>query len=127
MNKKNDQSRVDLRDDSQDSPTASMAGGASTVAQHSPLPWRAIESSGPHDSCVVTAEGDGVADVCQSRADARFIVTAANAHADLVLALQCFVDRYVALVNCGDCGNWNPEHDVEVIRARAALAKAEGR
>ena len=39
-------------------------------------------------------------------------------------ALARLLDRYVSLVNCGDCGNWNPETETEVIAARAALAKS---
>ena len=38
-------------------------------------------------------------------------------------ALQTITKRYVDLVNCGDCGFWNPEQEPEVIKARAALAK----
>jgi hypothetical protein len=41
-------------------------------------------------------------------------------------ALQDLLDRYVALVNCGDCGNWNPEEETEVKEARAALKGTEG-
>ena len=36
-------------------------------------------------------------------------------------ALEGMLDRYVSLVNCGDCGNWNPEEEPEVIAAREAL------
>jgi hypothetical protein len=38
-------------------------------------------------------------------------------------ALRDLLDRYTALVNCGDCGNWNPETEPEVIAARRALGK----
>jgi hypothetical protein len=41
-------------------------------------------------------------------------------------ALEILLERYVGLVNCGDCGNWNPEQEEEVISARAVLAKARG-
>lgn len=41
---------------------------------------------------------------------------------ELELALTRMVDIYTTLVNCGDCGNWNPETEVEVMVARAALA-----
>lgn len=37
-------------------------------------------------------------------------------------ALEGLLLRYNALVNSGDCGNWNPEGDDDVIAARAALA-----
>lgn len=39
----------------------------------------------------------------------------------VVDALKDITEKYVALVNCGDCGNWNPETENEVISARAAL------
>lgn len=48
-------------------------------------------------------------------------------HADLLAALEAMVSTYVHLVNCGDCGNWNPEEEEDVIQARAALSKARGR
>lgn len=38
-------------------------------------------------------------------------------------ALADLLDHYTELVNCGDCGNWNPETEAEVIAARAALAE----
>ena len=42
---------------------------------------------------------------------------------DLIAAATGLLDRYVQLINCGDCGNWNPEEEFEVIALRAALAK----
>jgi hypothetical protein len=45
----------------------------------------------------------------------------------LYAALKALVDRYTTLVNCGDCGSWDAEAEAEVIVARAALARAEGR
>lgn len=36
-------------------------------------------------------------------------------------ALDVLLDHYTQLVNCGDCGNWDPEDEREVIDARAAL------
>lgn len=38
-------------------------------------------------------------------------------------ALCDLLERYTGLVNCGDCGNWDPEKENEVISARAALVK----
>lgn len=38
-------------------------------------------------------------------------------------ALENLLKRYVDLVNCGDCGNWNPETEQEVIEARRVLQK----
>lgn len=43
----------------------------------------------------------------------------------LLEASKAMLERYVALVNCGDCGNWNPETEKEVIALRAAIADAE--
>jgi hypothetical protein len=43
----------------------------------------------------------------------------------LVKALQGLLDRYTGLVNCGDCGFWDPEKEGEVIAARSALANLE--
>jgi hypothetical protein len=40
---------------------------------------------------------------------------------ELEAALAALLDRYVGLVNCGDCGFWDPEKEPEVIAARAAL------
>lgn len=36
-------------------------------------------------------------------------------------ALQNLLYSYLRLANSGDCGNWDPEEEKEVIAARAAL------
>jgi len=41
--------------------------------------------------------------------------------ARLKQALQGLLERYTSLVNCGDCGNWDCETEIEVIAAREAL------
>lgn len=42
-------------------------------------------------------------------------------------AARDLLKRYVDLVNCGDCGNWDPETEPEIIEMRSALAlPAEG-
>jgi hypothetical protein len=50
--------------------------------------------------------------------------------ADLIAAyreaLEGMVDKYTSLVNCGDCGFWDPELEPEVIAARKALGRGEG-
>ena len=46
---------------------------------------------------------------------------------DLIAALVGITDLYVRLADSGDCGFWNPEGVIEVISARAALAKAGGK
>ena len=48
------------------------------------------------------------------------------AHA-LLEALEDITEMYCAMINSGDCGNWNPETDKEVIKARAAIAAAKGK
>lgn len=45
----------------------------------------------------------------------------------LVVCTQTFLDHYLRLANCGDCGNWDPETEAEVIAIRAALAAGGGR
>ncbi len=44
----------------------------------------------------------------------------------ILAALEALLERYTQLVNCGDCGNWNPETEDDVIAARAAISKAKG-
>ena len=46
---------------------------------------------------------------------------------ELLEALEVMTERYADLVNCGDCGHWNPEQEAEVMQARAAIAKAKGK
>ena len=55
-------------------------------------------------------------------ANARLIAAAP----ELLDALREMLDRYVSLANSGDAGFWNPETELEVKAARAAIAKAEG-
>jgi hypothetical protein len=38
-------------------------------------------------------------------------------------AAENFLNSYLALVNSGDCGNWDPETEAEVIALRQALAE----
>jgi hypothetical protein len=37
-------------------------------------------------------------------------------------AFRFLLDRYTQLVNCGDCGDWDPETERPVIAAREALS-----
>lgn len=39
----------------------------------------------------------------------------------LETALEALLEKYTQLVNCGDCGNWDPELEDEVIQARGLL------
>ena len=46
---------------------------------------------------------------------------------DLLEALSKLTEMYCQMVHSGDCGNWNPEDDIEIQEARAAIAKATGK
>jgi len=46
-----------------------------------------------------------------------------NTAAELRLALDSLLEYYVNMINSGDCGNWNPETEPEVIAARAAVTQ----
>lgn len=74
-------------------------------------------------SAQVGASGDRTPEA-ELNANAEFIVRACNSHDALLEALRRMLGRYVELVNCGDCGSWNPETEAEVIAARAAIARA---
>ena len=52
--------------------------------------------------------------------DAKLIAAAP----DLLNALINLKNMYVEMINSGDCGNWNPREDKEVIEAEKALEKA---
>ena len=56
-------------------------------------------------------------------ANARLIAAAP----DLLEALSKLTEMYCQMVHSGDCGNWNPEDDIEIQEARAAIAKATGK
>lgn len=47
-------------------------------------------------------------------------------NAEMLAALRGLLDHYVAAVNSGDCGNWDPETETQVIAARAAIKRAQG-
>jgi hypothetical protein len=44
----------------------------------------------------------------------------------LVDSSKALINRYTSLVNCGDCGNWDPEDDDEVIAMRESIELAGG-
>lgn len=121
----------------------------SSVGKWTAGPWEVVNSTGVYTALGATnAEGikadncDGwnVAEtgdvsftfvddeVCELSYEERV----ANAHLiasapELYEALAAMTQAYADLVNCGDCGNWNPETDSEVIEARRVLAKARGK
>ena len=45
---------------------------------------------------------------------------------DLLEALEEMIEMYTQMVGCGDCGYWDAEKEAEVIKSRAAIAKARG-
>lgn len=54
------------------------------------------------------------------------LAEAAQLAPKLLTALEAMTAHYVALVNCGDCGRWDPETEDEVLVARDAIRKARG-
>lgn len=110
-----------------------MTGGLPTN-QWIPGPWRVeprpfnrgnrifiIASHGDHPNGFVAAV-ESYPFQWHREANAHLIAAAP----DLYEALQTMLKRYVDLAGSGDCGNWNPEEEAQVIAARAALAKARG-
>lgn len=49
-----------------------------------------------------------------------------DAAPELLEALNETLEHYLQLANSGDAGNWDPETEPKVIKARAAIAKALG-
>lgn len=49
------------------------------------------------------------------------LILVKDGQVELRSALTGLLDMYTELVNSGDCGNWDPEKDNEVITARKAL------
>lgn len=112
--------------------------------KHTPGPWRVEEGTTliwgdcnqddtssygmgyPIAECRLTPSGSwakGPKTYGEAEANAHLI----SAAPDLLEALESLIIKYVRLVNSGDAGFWNPEDDKEVIAARAAIAKVEGR
>lgn len=114
-------------------------------AKHTPIPWMYGFSDGSgkvedddDGGCITHALGtvirggnhDGIRTGVIREADAEFIVRACNSHDALLAqnkrlrdALDKLLKRHVALVECGDCGNWDVELEAEVIEARATLSE----
>lgn len=68
-----------------------------------------------------------LADVCREREQYNGMHQIAVMEIErLRFALEGLLDRYTGLVNCGDCGFWDPETEREVIDAREALARVGG-
>lgn len=98
--------------------------------QHSPLPWRVEDDNsiyctrpdeGPWYSHV--AEVESVSGDMPDCINAQFIVTACNAHYDLVAALEACVEELEILADMYPKGRHRAD---SLTAARAALAKAKG-
>ena len=87
--------------------------GATRKNNYGAIPYVAIGGFPNHD------QDDGIVEI---EADAHLIAAAP----DMYKALEDLLERYVGLVECGDCGNWDAEQEEEVIASRKALAKACG-
>lgn len=80
-----------------------------------PGPWKMA------DLAIYDSDKDWLASV-DTFSDGHLIAAAP----ELYEALEGLVEMYVDLVSSGDCGHWDPEKEMQVIAARAALAKARG-
>jgi len=69
---------------------------------------------------VARCDFDGDFNSVNAHANARLIAAAP----DLYAALTCILNRYVELVDCGNCG-WDIEKEREVTAAIDALAKVD--
>lgn len=103
--------------------------------KHTPGPWSYRNGYSTNGELHVRGEDCrtiGFAPLAKVLGDVRLVdeeTRAANARLiasapELLAALQSFVVEYVAMVNSGDCGFWNPEDEDKVKAARAAIAKA---
>ena len=92
---------------------------ANAAAEAHEAKWRSICKAERSDAGACACSYDKPDDVCAFHSPK---LAAAEARiAKLEAALSGVLRKYVDLVNCGDCGNWNPETEDEVINARAAL------
>lgn len=84
-----------------------------------PLLGYVVTSAGHCDPTHWSAAGEWVKGKPGSPRD---LVMAPPAPPSLRDAAEALLDRYLTLANSGDCGNWDPEQESEVIALRAALA-----
>ena len=95
--------------------------------EHTPTPWRVSPNS---NSNLLGADNTFIAKLdfkmSYDEANAALIVRAVNSFEAMKEALENLTKRYCDLVNCGDCGFWEPEDEKEIIASRAALKLAKG-
>jgi hypothetical protein len=65
-------------------------------------------------------DGECIAEVVHGLPNAKVMA----ASKDLLEALQFIKKEYEELVDCGDCGNWNPRTDNCIVQAKKAIDKA---
>lgn len=108
------------------------------MARHTPGPFETGKVIGHSDECDDTPdvfevslygpkpEEKHVATIwADSRKEAEQLSALFKSAPQLLEALETFTDEYVALVNSGDCGFWDPEKEKKVIAARATLTAAK--
>ena len=92
------------------------------MPEHTKTPWAIDPKADMH----IVAAGRGVASTGgpgnnheedggygENRANAQHIVRCVNSHDALVEALETLRNRYVSLIESGDCGHWEPRTDEE--------------
>jgi len=81
------------------------------------------------DEAIVSAAKDTLAQLFDSSAELATLKADADRREREAEALRkasiSFLDRYVALVNSGDFGNWNPEDEPQVQALRKALTQRQ--
>ena len=88
-------------------------------ARNAPLPWRS------HCGSIYDASDRLVA--ITDRGNVELIVRSVNLLPELVAACKAFLEGYIALIDSGDCGNWDPRTEPEVQAVMAVLAKVDSR
>lgn len=99
-----------------------MASETKIGERWTPGPWRRVDTP---DYAEIHPKADKLpqAIALVGKADDANLIAAAP---DLYEALSWLIEIYTGLVNCGDCGSWDPGTEEPVKASRAALAKACG-
>lgn len=103
---------------------------SAVTSGHTPGPWKIVSRSVADDGWNIYAESDyGIGKTwdcngfAENEANARLITAAP----ELLEALKACEALIVDLAESGDAGFWDAGEAPEVIAARSAIAKAEGR
>lgn len=100
--------------------------------KHTPGPWHQTRK---HPRQISDTRGFKIAKCLTTTKGANFEMTPAEAEAnarliaaapDMLEALEGFVEMYVDFAESGDAGFFDAEETPQVIKARAAIAKAKG-